>query len=97
MITTKQRSNLKKIAHPLSATCQIGKNGVTENVILQIAENLFNKELVKIKILQNSPVTAKEIINDVAEKLSAEPVSAIGNVITLYKLSDKNDIDHIVL
>ncbi len=87
---------LKKIAHPLKPECQIGKGGVTEALLAQVAECLYHKELVKIKVLQNAPVVAKEIINEMAESLDANPVSAIGGIITLYKESDKEGIEHVM-
>ncbi|MFI3166847.1 MAG: YhbY family RNA-binding protein [Bacillota bacterium] len=96
MITTKERSILKKIAHPLKPECQIGKGGITEALLAQIAECLYHKELIKIKVLQNAPVVAKEVINEMAETLGAQPVSAIGGIITLYKESEKEGIVHVM-
>ncbi len=96
MITTKERSVLKKLAHPLKPECQIGKGGITDALLAQIAECLYHKELIKIKVLQNAPVVAKEVINEMAETLEAEPVSAIGGIITLYKVSDKEGIVHVM-
>jgi|LGVF01.2.fsa_nt_gb RNA-binding protein len=95
MITAKQRAKLKSLTHRLNPSVQIGKDGVSENLIKEIDTALFNKELVKIKVMQNSDVKAKELINELAKKLKAEPIMTIGRVIVLYRFSKKEDIEHI--
>ena len=57
MITTKERSILKGIAMNLTANMQIGKDGITDNVIAQASEILYNKEILKINVLKNSKTT----------------------------------------
>lgn len=44
---------------------------------------------MKLNVLKNCDFTAKEIINDLAARLNADPVLAIGNKIVLYRMSDK--------
>lgn len=95
MITTKQRASLKALAHDLAPSVQIGKDGLTENVISQISVVLENKELVKIKLLKTADLQAKELINELATELKAEPILAVGGVIVLYKFSTKKGIKHI--
>ena len=97
MITTKQRAKLKKLAHEITPSVQIGKDGLTENVVSQIDVVLENKELVKIKILKTADLDAKELINDLAKTLNAEPIIAVGGVIVLYRFSQKKGIKHIEL
>lgn len=96
MITTKQRAELKKLAHNLTPSVQIGKDGLTQNVIDQIDIVLENKELIKIKVLQNSQVLAKEAINELANTLSAEAVQAVGGVMVLYRFSTKKGVPHVL-
>ena len=50
MITSKQRSFLKALAHGEDAAVYIGKAGLTENVIKEIDMCLEARELVKVKI-----------------------------------------------
>ena len=96
MISTKERSTLKGIAVNLQAKMQIGKDGLTENSINQILEMLEKNEIVKISVLNNCDYTAKELINLVCEKISCEPVLAIGNKIVVYKKSTRKDVKHIL-
>ncbi len=95
MISTKERSTLRGLANNFKPVMQIGKEGVTENLLTQAKEHLHNLELIKVRVLQNSEKTAKEIGNDFANALEAEIVSVIGSVITVYKFSSKKDIEHI--
>ena len=96
MITTKERAILKGIAVNLSPIMQIGKEGLTDNVISQIDEMLFNREIIKINILKNCDYNAKEAISMICDKINCEPVQAIGNKIVIYKHSNKKDIKHIL-
>ncbi len=96
MITTKERAILKGIAVNLSPLMQIGKDGLTDNVLSQIEEILFNKEILKINILKNCDYNAKEAIAIICEKLNCEPVQAIGSKVVVYKQSNKKNINHIL-
>lgn len=89
MLTSKQRASLRALANTLPASVLIGQNGITENVLSQINMSLDGSELIKIGILQNCDISAKDIINELAQVLSAEPIQAIGRKIVLYRYSRK--------
>ena len=84
MITGKQRSYLKKLAHDLDPIVFIGKNDLTENIIKEIDSLLELRELVKVKIQEGSLLDAKDTANEVADMLGAEFVQAIGRKFVLY-------------
>ncbi|NLW22223.1 MAG: ribosome assembly RNA-binding protein YhbY [Tissierellia bacterium] len=90
MLTGKQRSFLKGIANNLDPIFQIGKNGITENFIKQVDDALEAREIIKIKVLNNSFLNPKEVANELAEKTGAEFVQSIGNKFVLYRESKKN-------
>lgn len=96
-MTSKQRSKLISLAMNISATVQIGKNGLTESLIEQINTSLEDHELVKIGVLKTADITAKGMIAEVASLTASEPVQAIGNKIVLYRYSQKEGIVHIKL
>ena len=85
MITGKQRSYLKKLAHDLDPIVFIGKNDLTENIIKEIDSLLELRELVKVKIQEGSLLDAKETANEVADMLGAEFVQAIGRKFVIYR------------
>ncbi len=95
MFTSKQRSVLRSLAQNLEPVGQIGKGGITENVINSFSEVLEKRELIKITVLNNSESDAKELIQELADALNAEPVCAIGHKIVLYRRSKRKDIEHI--
>ena len=89
-MTGKQRAGLRKIAANLQPIFQIGKQGVTENLMKQLDDALEAREIIKITILETAGESAKELCNEIAKELNAEPVQAIGNKFTIYRRSVKN-------
>lgn len=94
-MNSKDRAKLRKLAHNLSPSINIGKEGVTKNLINEIDVALENKELIKVKGLQNSDIDAKSLINELAAELKAEPIQRVGKVMVLYRRSKKDGIEHI--
>ncbi len=90
MLTGKQRSYLKGLANNIDPTFQVGKNGLSDNFIKQIEEAIESRELIKIKILQNSMLDPTEVANEIADKIDAEFVQSIGSRFVLYKESEEN-------
>lgn len=95
-MTTKERAKLRSIAMTMQPTTHIGKNGVTEEVEIQVAEQLQAHELVKINVLRNSDYSAKALAHELAESVGAEVVQVLGNKITLYKVSTKEGVRHLL-
>lgn len=95
-MTTKDRAKLRSVAMTMQPTTHIGKNGVTEEVVVQITEQLQAHELVKINVLKNCDFSAKELAGEVADAAGAEVVQVLGNKITLYKVSTKDGVKHIL-
>ena len=87
MITSKQRSFLRALAHDLEPTVYIGKSGMTENIIKEMETGLEYRELVKVKLQEGCELTPKDAANELAELLKAEFVQAIGRKFTLYRQS----------
>ncbi len=89
MITSKQRAFLRKSANELKPIFQIGKDGITDEVLNQLALALEARELIKVHILETALLDTKETANLVAEKLKADPVQAIGSKFVIYKRANK--------
>ncbi|SHJ51778.1 ribosome assembly RNA-binding protein YhbY [Tepidibacter formicigenes] len=90
MLTGKQRSYLKSIANGIKPITQIGKEGVTQAFLNQLDDALEAREIVKVTVLENSGLSAKEIANEVAKAARAEFVQAIGSKFTIYRKSIDN-------
>lgn len=78
------------MANSMDPIFQLGKNGVTDNFIKQVDEALEAREIIKIKVLNNSLLDAKEVASDLAQKTDAEFVQSIGNKFVLYRESKEN-------
>ncbi|MEG1613089.1 MAG: YhbY family RNA-binding protein [Clostridia bacterium] len=96
MLTTKERTLLKSFAQNIETIFQIGKNGLTDNLINDLSVALDARELIKLSVLKNAEFTAKDVIAELAGLLKAEPVQAIGNKIILYRKSMKSGVAHIM-
>jgi RNA-binding protein len=89
----KQRSYLKSLANNIEPILQIGKNGLTEDVLKSIDEALEARELIKINLLNNSLLDTKETALEICEELGAEYVQSLGNKIVIYRESDDKVIE----
>ena len=95
-MNSKERATFRSIAMNMQPTSHIGKNGITETVIQAIDEQLEAKELIKIVVLKNSDFSAKDIAQDIAQDTNSEVVQVLGQKITLYRFSNKDNIKHIL-
>lgn len=89
MITSKQRSYLRSLAHGIDPIFQVGKGGIEENFLKQVNDALEARELIKISVLNNSGLEAREASDIICEELKCEGVQAIGNKFVLYRRSMK--------
>ena len=90
MLTSKQRAYLRGMANTLEPSLLIGKGGLSDNMAAEVDAALESKELVKIKILNNSMAEPKEASYELAEKLGADVVQVIGGKFVLYRQSTEN-------
>ena len=86
MITTKQRAYLRGLANKEPAILQVGKEGIIDALIANISEALVARELVKVSVLETAPISSKEAIAAVLEKLpGTEAVQVIGRKFVVYR------------
>ncbi len=68
----------------------IGKQGITENVIREIKRRLKDEEAIKVRVLRSfkkiSGREVEDIAEEVAKKVDAEVVDVRGNVFVIVKL-----------
>ena len=89
MLKGKERAYLRKLAHGIDPIFQIGKNGIEENFLKQVSDAFEARELIKIKVLENSGLDTREASDLICREVRAEGIQAIGNKIVLYKKSHK--------
>lgn len=87
MLDSKKRAYLRGLANPLETIFQVGRSGVNDNMVKQISDALEVRELVKMRVLENSLMTAREAAEELAPQVNAEVVQVIGSRFTLYRPS----------
>lgn len=90
MLTGKQKRFLRSKAHHVTPVTQVGKGGISDNMIEQINMALETKELIKVSILQNCEEDKDTVAETLAERSGAELVQLIGKTVVLFKES----VDH---
>lgn len=84
-MTSKQRAYLRGLANTLQPIFQIGKSGISENLIKQLSDALEARELIKITVLETAPDTVRSLGEEIATSTNSICVQTIGNKITLYR------------
>lgn len=95
MLTSSQRAKLRSMAQSINPIFQIGKNGIGTQQIVDISLALDLHELIKISVLRNADTEAKTVLNAICALTGAEPVTAIGNKVVIFRRSPRDDVDHI--
>lgn len=89
MITSKQRAKLRGLANTMDTILQVGKGGVIDATVRQVDDALTARELIKLRVLETSPVTAREAARDIAGRLNADIVQVIGTRFVLFRRNHK--------
>ena len=84
-ISSKQRAQLRGMAMTLDTIVQVGKNGITEELVASVNAALKARELVKGKVLESCEYSPREICDALCEACEADPVQVIGTKFVLFK------------
>ncbi len=90
MLNSRQRAQLRGLANSLDAIFQVGKGGLNEQLFKQVSEALEARELIKLRVLETSPITSREAADAIAKATEAEVVQVIGYRFILYKESKEH-------
>ena len=95
MFTSKQRANLKSMASTMKPVGQVGKEGISDNLIESLSNALEARELIKVTLLPAAGDDGENLAANIAELLHAEVVAVIGRKAIFYRRSHKEKIEHI--
>jgi len=84
-INSKQRAALRAMAQSIEPIIHIGKDGITDNVVVQAKEALEARELIKCSVQQNCEMNAKEACDMLCTLTQAKGISVLGRKFVLYK------------
>lgn len=89
MLTSKQRAALRGAANGLEPVFQIGKGEIGDAMISAVSDCLDARELIKLKVLDNSEYDPREAAGLLCEGTGAECVQVIGRKFVLFKRKKK--------
>jgi RNA-binding protein len=91
MLTPKMRRRIKSALRAESPTVHVGKEGVTAQIVGEVAKQLDAREMIKAKILKTAlkETEAKDIAAKIAEETESELVEVRGHTFLLFKRKKK--------
>lgn len=93
----KQIRQLRNLAHHLNPIIHIGKADITDTLVRQADTALEAHELIKCAVQDGSDLSAREAAEALAERTYSEVVQVIGHRFSLFRVSERTDIEHIKL
>lgn len=85
VLTSKERARLRSLGNELEPIFQIGKGGVTDEIINQLDQALTARELIKVRVLKNSLEEPREAAEKISAATDSEVVQVIGRNFILYR------------
>ena len=79
------------MANKENAIFQIGKGGLSDEIINELDIVLEKRELIKITILETAFMSTRGACETICEKIGAEPVQCIGNKVVIYRMARAKD------
>jgi len=92
LLTSKQRAYVKGLANTIEPIFLIGKGGISEVMIREIDLALEARELIKLKVLNNSAVEVREAAEEISQKTNSQVVQVIGGKFILYRQSQEKSV-----
>ena len=92
MLTSKQRATLRGIASTYETIFQVGKGGISDTLVQQVSDALRKRELIKIHVLDNCPLSGREAAEELSEKTESDVVQVIGSRLVLFKRNPKEPV-----
>ncbi len=90
MLNSRQRAQLRGMANTYETILQIGKGGISEQLIAQVDGALEARELIKLRVLETSPDSSRVAADKIASQVGADVVQVIGSRFVLYRESKNN-------
>lgn len=84
-MTGLQKRYLRGLAHAFKPVVNIGKAGLTDDAFKQIEARLLANELIKVKVMENSPISQKECAAELDGREEVAVVQVIGKTLVLYR------------
>ncbi len=88
-LTSKQRAYLRSLANTLEPIVHAGKSGISDAMIKQADDALAAREIIKGKVLETAPQSARETAETIAAAVGAQVVQVVGRTFVLFRQKEK--------
>tara|TARA_B100000902_G_C27082847_1_gene799797 strand:- start:391 stop:693 length:303 start_codon:yes stop_codon:yes gene_type:complete len=92
-LSPEQKKKFRAMAQHLSPVTTVGQKGITQGVLRQIADDLINHELIKIKIKADDRLVRAGMLQEILGATGCELVQTIGQVAVLYREGESQKIN----
>lgn len=92
-LKNKQRAYLAGLAAKMQPVFQVGKGGVTPEIVGAIDEALEKRELIKVSVLKNCMESSSDVAETLAERTRSTVIRVIGHKVILYRPAKKPVIE----
>ena len=92
-LTSRQRAQLRGLANGMDTILHVGKEGRGDHLVKQANDALEARELIKGRVLENSPLSPREGAEDLARATRSQVVQVIGSRFVLYRESHSKEKD----
>lgn len=92
MISAQNKKTLRKLSMSYRPLFQIGKDGLSYNVIKSLNDSLEAHELVKCSLLKTSPIDVREAAIECSSQTHSEIIHIVGRTFVLYRRSKENKL-----
>lgn len=90
-LTSKQRAFLRSQANRLKPVVHIGAGGLTRAARTGLLEAFNTRELIKVKVLESAPDSARETADKIVAEMDGVHVAqTIGRTVVLYRRHPEN-------
>ena len=86
----KQKRYLRSLAVNIKQIVQIGKSGLSNEILTSLRNAADARELIKVNILQNSDEVATDVAEAI-EEMGLDVVQIIGRNLIVFKVSDRKE------
>jgi RNA-binding protein len=89
MLSNEDKKRFRAIGHKLKPVIIVGGKGLSDSVLEELQRALEDHELIKVKMAVEDRDDRRLIIEEIAERTSAEAVQSIGKTLLLYRAAKK--------
>jgi RNA-binding protein len=83
ILTSRQRSRLRALAHSLKPVVLVGESGLSDGIARAVDQALTDHELIKVQMRQ--PENKKALAQAIAEATNAALCGLVGHTLILYR------------